>query len=911
MKLKRVYVCMMLAIAVALVVLVPVAAPAWATAFPSTGSPSSSQLNTPPPPAWAQDAAWFQRLIFVYASGNAPIQQAAVQTGAAAGLPTNQVGQVSSAVRAAWLRLMRADPASLGRPAKPSPAAQKIVLDALHAQLRAIAGAHYDSLLADSDRAYAQISQPSWLSAHGLTSKSSQSTPHAALSARTGQLTAASPVTTPAANYQTVWATNFSLASSETLANGQTIAPNDAYVALPDAFLKYADVSGFSGSIPSIYQPYYLGSGGPAPFYSVDVRSTDGQHTATGIPIGDVGPWNEDDNWWNPVNTSTTLPASCPVSSSKVSPNSLSNAQVDGICPSSENWRRAAYYLLYKHGGLPFFQPAAYSPTGTYSDPSNFPPVMPADCPEAALASKNNNNVACASSMLGYNGNNGAWLRSNTFQSPVLNQAGIDLSPAVAAALGWTYPASGFVQVNVASLPDTPVTQPAQGSKTWYFAEGYTGGSFTEWLTLENPNTSAATVNVTYLLGPDANGAPQPSIVRTYTVAKQSRSTVLVNDPATAVGPNQNVSMVISSDQPIVAERPMYFTYTQLSVPVPGGSDVLGATGLATQFDFGYLDTRALHDTYLTVLNPNAAAMTYTASYFPASGGAPHNVLHTCPGNSRCTVLVNIEGLTAGAYSATVSLSAPGMVERPMYSKNATTGYTGSADVVGVAQPLTDWYFAEGYTAANFHEWYYLSNPSTSGTVTGTVTFYKDTGTPVTQNISLPPGAQQVVDVNALLGNGNNNSAWVHASTPLLAERVMSFDYTGPVGSGAGATSTSNIPGATDVLGAPAPGTLFEFAEGYTGGQFGEWLTLENPNISPVTVTVTYLPANATAPTVKTYTVPASSRYTVFVNAVISGDISMSVAASQPIVAERPMYFNYTFIGANQTGGTDVVGYQP
>src|SRR5258708_45302 len=172
MKLKHVFVCIVLTIAVALVVLVPLAAPAWATAVPSTGSSSSSQLTTPPPPAWAQDAAWFQRLIFVYASGNAPIQQAAVQTGAAAGLPAAQVRQVSSAVRATWLRLMRADPASLGRPAKPSPAAQNTVLDALPAQRRAIAGAHYDTLLADSDRVYAQISQPSWLSAHGLTSKS-------------------------------------------------------------------------------------------------------------------------------------------------------------------------------------------------------------------------------------------------------------------------------------------------------------------------------------------------------------------------------------------------------------------------------------------------------------------------------------------------------------------------------------------------------------------------------------------------------------------------------------------------------------------------------------------------------------------------------------------------------------------
>jgi hypothetical protein len=36
---------------------------------------------------------------------------------------------------------------------------------------------------------------------------------------------------------------------------------------------------------------------------------------------------------------------------------------------------------------------------------------------------------------------------------------------------------------------------------------------------------------------------------------------------------------------------------------------------------------------------------------------------------------------------------------------------------------------------------------------------------------------------------------------------------------------------------------------------------------------------------------------------------SMIVIGSQPIVAERPMYFNYNNSG--QTGGSDVVGYQP
>jgi hypothetical protein len=39
-----------------------------------------------------------------------------------------------------------------------------------------------------------------------------------------------------------------------------------------------------------------------------------------------------------------------------------------------------------------------------------------------------------------------------------------------------------------------------------------------------------------------------------------------------------------------------------------------------------------------------------------------------------------------------------------------------------------------------------------------------------------------------------------------------------------------------------------------------------------------------------------------------SGSFSLAVESSQPIVAERPMYF--TFHGSD-TGGTDIIGYQP
>lgn len=206
--------------------------------------------------------------------------------------------------------------------------------------------------------------------------------------------------------------------------------------------------------IPAIYQPYYLRSGAYAPPFVVDIATPSGTVVGSKVPVKDVGPWNEDDNWWDMTDPSTTLASNCPVNTTRVSPNSLTNAAVDGICPGPVNWRRVYYYLLYQHQALPFFQPAAYQPSGTYRDATAWPPVLPVFCPEAAAASVNDDGFNCAGTFAqNYNGNAGSWLRSNTALNPVLNQSAIDLSPGVDNLLGWTYPSSGYIFVNTWQLP--------------------------------------------------------------------------------------------------------------------------------------------------------------------------------------------------------------------------------------------------------------------------------------------------------------------------------------------------------------------------------------------------------------------------------------------------------------------------
>ena len=58
---------------------------------------------------------------------------------------------------------------------------------------------------------------------------------------------------------------------------------------------------------------------------------------------------------------------------------------------------------------------------------------------------------------------------------------------------------------------------------------------------------------------------PQPPI------AADSRYTVYVNGPSQA-GPGLSISAKVSSDQPVIVERPMYFDFRGWT----GGHDVVG-----------------------------------------------------------------------------------------------------------------------------------------------------------------------------------------------------------------------------------------------------------------------------------------------------------------------------------------------
>ena len=120
-------------------------------------------------------------------------------------------------------------------------------------------------------------------------------------------------------------------------------------------------------------------------------------------------------------------------------------------------------------------------------------------------------------------------------------------------------------------------------SKSSYsFAEGYTALDYNEWLTVQNPNTTAETIYITI-----SNGS---SKTQTFTeqMAANSRLTVDITQqvlgffhPSGTDTSGNAITMTVQTldGKPIVAERPEYWNTSNKTFQTQGGSDVFGYTG--------------------------------------------------------------------------------------------------------------------------------------------------------------------------------------------------------------------------------------------------------------------------------------------------------------------------------------------
>jgi hypothetical protein len=198
--------------------------------------------------------------------------------------------------------------------------------------------------------------------------------------------------------------------------------------------------------------------------------------------------------------------------------------------------------------------------------------------------------------------------------------------------------------------------------KEWFLAEGCCDWNFETWLCILNPNLETANVTIDYRRGDGA--ALTPQLVE---VAGYSRYTLYVND----VAGKGEFSFHITSDQPIVVERPMYFTY---NYTWDGGHDNMAMDRTAPEWYLAEGSTRHGIETYLCILNPLAEEQTVMVTYMMEES-SNEVVEFTVPSRSRYTRSVNADvgpdhdvSFRIIAFKGT-SMAERGeiVVERPMY----------------------------------------------------------------------------------------------------------------------------------------------------------------------------------------------------------------------------------------------------
>ncbi len=167
--------------------------------------------------------------------------------------------------------------------------------------------------------------------------------------------------------------------------------------------------------------------------------------------------------------------------------------------------------------------------------------------------------------------------------------------------------------------------------------------------------------------------------------------------------------------------------------------------------------------------------------------------------------------------------------------------------------------------------------------------FQKGDGTTAARVVTPDGVVRATVDARAVPGLSTAEFATVVESDgPVLADRLMTWDA-----SGYGSHAETSL---------AAPSTTWYLAEGATHHNFSLFYLVQNPQATSVPVTVTYLMPAPAAPLTKVYTVPAHSRFNVWVNeeartdpalaGLAATDVSAVITAPQPILVERAMYLN-------------------
>ncbi|MBU1669970.1 MAG: hypothetical protein KKF41_03460 [Actinobacteria bacterium] len=443
-------------------------------------------------------------------------------------------------------------------------------------------------------------------------------------------------------------------------------------------------------------------------------------------------------------------------------------------------------------------------------------------------------------------------------------------------------PTSNYTFNNVSADHTINATFAADASQnaTWYLAEGSTAWGYSCYISIQNPNTTAADCEITYMTsgGPVSGG--------TVTLPPSSQATVFPADVVGAI--DFSTRVVCREGMPIAVDRTMTWTgegaqseeaHSAVGVPSPNTTWYL-AEGSS---EWGF-------ECWLLIQNPNAQTANCQVTYM-IEGAGPQVFDKQVAGNSRATFGMK-DDIGARDASIKVTSDVPVIPERAMYRDARREGH----DSIGTVAPATDYFLAEGTTAWGFTDYVLVQNPNDTE-VEVTTTYMTPSGPVTPPAFTMPANSRKTVRVNDVGEVSNTDlSTWVHGSGPIIAERAMYWKG----GPDAGEACH-------DSIGMAQAHMTFFLPDGQTTDGRETWTLVQNPNDSTITAEITYMTPDGQGNVTKSETIPANSRRTfnMLEHSGVEGRAAIMVTsktAGKPIMCERAMYWN------NRGAGTDTIG---
>lgn len=382
-----------------------------------------------------------------------------------------------------------------------------------------------------------------------------------------------------------------------------------------------------------------------------------------------------------------------------------------------------------------------------------------------------------------------------------------------------------------------------------FFAEGYTGRGYTEYISLLNAGAHAARARLTLYR---TDGASTSSMVR---LAPLSHTSIRLNNLA----PNVSTAARVEADGRVVAEQA---EYAGTAGGVSSGASLPSRTWTIAAAIVGRTSREALR-----LFNPYAAAAAVTISAYGGHGIV--RISHELIGAETRLNLLLDDMAPVGASGLQISSSNPIVVA----SVAARAGYTLSI-APALTVPSRDWYFPDGGTDRRNGEVISVLNPSGRSTRVRLILRAAATSSR-TITIRIPPHSDTALSLERQLRRPGL-AVEVVADRPIFAQ----------------ARRTSGGETVALMNGALLAARSWAFADGYTGRGFKEWLTLLNPGSRVARVAIRLIGVRGVVRRVVIRERAHAQTY-VYLNPLVRrGAIAAVVDADSPIVASRTMIFN-------------------